>query len=65
MVAYVLIMIIQVTGGTASTQQVVGEFPTIEGCRKAARTSEVVRSVNDRFGPKPRIDFICVERSKL
>jgi|APTNR8051073442_1049403.scaffolds.fasta_scaffold20150_3 hypothetical protein len=65
MVAYVLIMIIQVAGGTAPTQQAVGEFPTIEGCRKAARSSELVRSVNDRAGPRPRIDFVCVERSKL
>lgn len=65
MSAYVLIMIIQMAGGTAPSQQVVGEFPTIERCRKAAQSSEVVRSVNDRGGPKPRIDFVCVERSKL
>lgn len=65
MYAYILIMIIQVTGGTTPSQQVVGEFPTIEACRRAAKSSEVVRSVNDRFGPKPRIDFVCIERSKL
>ncbi|MCA0425189.1 MAG: hypothetical protein LCH61_18045 [Proteobacteria bacterium] len=63
--AYVLIMIVQMFGGTQPTQQVVGEFPSIEQCRKAARTSEVVRSVNENVGPKPRIDYVCVERSKL
>ena len=65
MYAYVLIMIVQMTGGTTPSQQVIGEFPSIERCRKAAKSSEVVRSVNDQYGPKPRIDFVCTERSKL
>lgn len=63
--AYVLIMIVQMFGGTQASQQAVGEFPTVEACRKAARSSEVVRSMNENVGPKPRIDFVCIERSKL
>lgn len=70
MSAYVLIVVIsQILGGPGqaanATQYAVGEYPSMEQCRKAARTSEVVHSVNASAGPKPRIDFICVQRSKL
>ncbi len=66
MYAYVLIVVIsQGIAGSGTTQHPVGEFPSMEQCRKAARGSEVVHTINDRAGPKPRMDYICVQRSKL
>ncbi len=68
--AYVLIVVIsQILGGSGNaanaTQYAVGEYQSMEQCREAARSSEVVHSVNAKAGPKPRIDFLCVRRSKL
>lgn len=70
MSAYVLIVVIsQILGGSGqaanATQYAVGEYQSMQDCRAAARSAEVVHSVNAKAGPKPRIDFLCIQRSKL